>query len=243
MQYAYQSSCPSIQYAAFFLIDTEDEFYPQEIEKLHTDVTHHGLTLIVFADWYSTAENVNFFDDNTRGWWVPVTGGANVPALNDLLEPFGIAFGSTIVYGSVPYPHHTFAFQSGTHLAKMPRGSHVGAHPMYRRDRESGGVHRASGRRQEHVILGLTRAGEGAVVAYGDSNCVDLSHIKHEGHCNDFVVKLLEYGWKGEIAQTLQALLKPDAVLEEWSYEGAVLPERKNGVGFEHVSMVLSTPL
>lgn len=40
---------------------------------------------------------MRFFDDNTRSWWTPVTGGSNVPALNDLLEPFGAAFGDTII--------------------------------------------------------------------------------------------------------------------------------------------------
>ena len=42
---------------------------------------------------------VRFYDDNTRSWWTPVTGGANIPALNDLLEPYHIAFSDTIVYG------------------------------------------------------------------------------------------------------------------------------------------------
>ena len=30
-------------------------------------------------------KKVRFFDENTRLWWVPDTGGANIPALNDLL--------------------------------------------------------------------------------------------------------------------------------------------------------------
>jgi membrane-bound transcription factor site-1 protease len=53
------------------------------------------LGLAVFAEWYNvdTMVKMRFFDDNTRSWWTPVTGGANIPALNDLLAPFGIAFG------------------------------------------------------------------------------------------------------------------------------------------------------
>lgn len=39
----------------------------------------------------------NFPDENTRQWWVPVTGGANVPALNELLSTWGIAFGDTVL--------------------------------------------------------------------------------------------------------------------------------------------------
>ena len=55
---------------------------------------------MVLADWYSekALKSVRFFDDNTRSWWEAVTGGANVPALNDLLAPFGISF-SQRIYG------------------------------------------------------------------------------------------------------------------------------------------------
>lgn len=42
---------------------------------------------------------MKFFDDNTRSWWTPVTGGANVPALNDLLAPYDIVLGEKIVHG------------------------------------------------------------------------------------------------------------------------------------------------
>ncbi len=41
--------------------------------------------------------SMKFFDDNTRSWWTPVTGGSNVPALNDLLAPYGIALGDAVL--------------------------------------------------------------------------------------------------------------------------------------------------
>jgi hypothetical protein len=44
---------------------------------------------------------MKFFDDNTRSWWTPATGGANVPALNELLAPHGVALGDAIVQGSL----------------------------------------------------------------------------------------------------------------------------------------------
>ncbi|KFM77341.1 Membrane-bound transcription factor site-1 protease, partial [Stegodyphus mimosarum] len=31
-------------------------------------------------------KKVKFYDENTRQWWMPDTGGANIPALNDLLS-------------------------------------------------------------------------------------------------------------------------------------------------------------
>jgi membrane-bound transcription factor site-1 protease len=40
-------------------------------------------------------------DENTRQWWVPVTGGANVPALNELLSTWGIAFGDVVLVRNV----------------------------------------------------------------------------------------------------------------------------------------------
>ena len=58
-------------------MDSEEEFYEEEIEKLHRDVEQHGLGLVVFAEWYNvdTMVKMRFFDDNTRSWWTPVTGG------------------------------------------------------------------------------------------------------------------------------------------------------------------------
>lgn len=44
-------------------------------------------------------KQMKFFDDNTRSWWTPVTGGANVPALNDLLAPHNILLGEKILHG------------------------------------------------------------------------------------------------------------------------------------------------
>lgn len=43
---------------------------------------------------------MRFFDDNTRSWWNPATGGAHVPGLNDLLAPFGLALGDAVVHGT-----------------------------------------------------------------------------------------------------------------------------------------------
>ncbi|KAF3674737.1 Membrane-bound transcription factor site-1 protease [Capsicum annuum] len=72
------------QYGMLLLVDLEDEYFPEEIKKLRDDVTNLGLGVAVFnTDKY----NVD----------APVTGGANIPALNDLLATFGIAFGDKIL--------------------------------------------------------------------------------------------------------------------------------------------------
>lgn len=66
---------------------------PAERSKIKEDVEVHGLALVVVGDWYSAdhAKSLVFYDDNTRSWWTPVTGGANLPAINELLEVSGPA--------------------------------------------------------------------------------------------------------------------------------------------------------
>lgn len=52
------------------IIDPEEEFFGEEISKLHNDIVNQSLSLIVFADWYnvSVMKRVQFFDENTRQW-------------------------------------------------------------------------------------------------------------------------------------------------------------------------------
>lgn len=110
-------------------MDSEDEFYAEEIIKLETDIRKLGLGLIVFADWYNleAMKKAKFFDDNTRSWWTPVTGGANVPALNDLLAPYGIAFGDIVLQGKVVIYGQSIKYASGVNIMKFPAGGHIHA--------------------------------------------------------------------------------------------------------------------
>lgn len=91
----------SSQYGTLLIVDAEEEYFTEEIAKLKRDVDN-GLSVVVFAEWYnvSVMKKVKFFDENTRQWWIPVTGGANVPALNELLASWGIAFGDTVLEGN-----------------------------------------------------------------------------------------------------------------------------------------------
>lgn len=85
---------------ALLIVDAEEEFFPDEVDKVQRDVNTQGLSLVVFADWYNTdvMTKIKFFDENTRQWWMPSTGGANVPALNDLLRPWNISFRYVCMY-------------------------------------------------------------------------------------------------------------------------------------------------
>ena len=57
------------------IIDAEEEYFTEEIAKLKRDVDA-GLSVVVFGEWYnvSVMKKVKFFDENTRQWWIPVTG-------------------------------------------------------------------------------------------------------------------------------------------------------------------------
>ena len=63
---------------------------------------------------------MKFYDENTRQWWIPETGGANVPALNELLAAWGIAFGDTILEGDFTIGDHDMYYASGTGLVRFP---------------------------------------------------------------------------------------------------------------------------
>lgn len=56
------------------MVDSEEEYFPEEITKLRRDIDN-GLSLIIFSDWYNTSvmRKVKFYDENTR-YWVCVIG-------------------------------------------------------------------------------------------------------------------------------------------------------------------------
>lgn len=55
-----------------------------------------------------------------RQWWMPDTGGANIPALNDLLSSWGVALGDRIWEGDFTLGGHSMYYASGTSLIKFP---------------------------------------------------------------------------------------------------------------------------
>ena len=103
------------------LVDTEKGFTDDEVTQLAAYVQEDGLGVVVFADWYSDnmKRKVEFFDDNTHSLWRPLTGGANVPALNRLLTPYGIGLSTTrVVTGVSPPPHHDAAGHSPDNISR-----------------------------------------------------------------------------------------------------------------------------
>eukprot|EP00092_Neocalanus_flemingeri_P107767 GFUD01138329.1.p1 GENE.GFUD01138329.1~~GFUD01138329.1.p1 ORF type:complete len:1040 (-),score=318.65 GFUD01138329.1:275-3394(-) len=193
------------QYGTLMIVDPEEEFFPEELSKLRRDVDS-GLSLVVFADWYNTTvmKKVRFYDENTRLWWVPDTGGANVPALNDLLAGWGIALGDTVLDGEISLGSHDAQFSSGSPLVRFPPDGVVITPQLRDQGREVlGGSNDLT---VKLPVLGLyqTRASStgGRVVVYGDSNCIDGAHLTKP--CYWLVDAVLEYTSAGHLPQLLR---------------------------------------
>ncbi|GAB0489090.1 hypothetical protein MMPV_000306 [Pyropia vietnamensis] len=185
-------------YGALLVIDAEDYFAPGEVTSITAAVHDGGLALIVVAEWYSRPlmRDVRFEDDNTRSWWTPVIGGGNVPALNELLRPHGLALGDTVLSGEVtgaaPYPR--YGFMSGAPIVRVDLGGEAlrarGLRPHLPRRRPGGGAAAPAasaaapplGSPVDAVVLAISRSARGAVAVLGDSNCVDTAYAG--GNCH-----------------------------------------------------------
>ena len=190
------------QYGTLMIVDAEEEYFPEEVSKLKRDV-ENGLSVVVFADWYnvSVMRKVKFYDENTRQWWIPETGGANIPALNELLASFGIAFGDVVLEGDFTIGNHDMYYASGVSLIKFPdNGTLISANGFKDQGLEilnsksPDGVAKKDFEINRDVpILGLyqTPNSGGRIVTYGDSNCIDNSHLTKD--CWWLLEALLEY--------------------------------------------------
>lgn len=56
------------RYGVLLLVDPEEEYHPDEVEKLRRDVLEFGLAVVVLADWYNTTvmTKIKFYDENTK---------------------------------------------------------------------------------------------------------------------------------------------------------------------------------
>ncbi|KAL7294624.1 hypothetical protein TKK_0011928 [Trichogramma kaykai] len=196
-------------YGSLLIVDPEEEFFPEEIEKLKKDV-EEGLSVIVFADWYnvSVMYKVKIYDENTKQWWIPDTGGANIPALNDLLFPnWGIAFGEKVLSGKLflgEYP--PIHFSSGTRIIRFPeKGFLLNAALKNLGEELLTGypVHTTT----YEPVLGMFQTKEktsndslqsGKIIVYGDSSCLDAI-CKHKPSCFWMLDAILQYTTTGRI--------------------------------------------
>ncbi|XP_018320423.1 membrane-bound transcription factor site-1 protease isoform X2 [Agrilus planipennis] len=230
------------QYGTLLIVDPEEEFFPEEVAKLKRDVDA-GLSIVIFADWYnvSVMEKVKFYDENTRQWWMPDTGGSNVPALNDLLASWGIAFGDKVFEGSFIFGEHDMYYASGTSIAKFPPEGLLISKKLKDQGRKLLGAESESELKHEVPILGLlqTKASDtsGRVAVYGDSNCLDTSHL--ERPCYWMLNAILEYASTSHLPTIFtDNRLKKDTVVVETE-----IPQRMEGNRLYRYSKVLEKHL
>ncbi|KAK0161115.1 hypothetical protein PV327_009627 [Microctonus hyperodae] len=215
-------------YGTLLIVDSEEEFFPEEIDKLKRDVENEGLSIVIFADWYNVTvmRKVKFYDDNTRQWWVPDTGGANIPALNDLLiNNWNIGLGDFVGNGQFTLGQHSpVTFASGTTIARFPEDGIVLYFELHDQGEELL-TDKSSDLLSLVPIIGLLQTkiqlssketdidenidgfeegneqktiNGGRIVVYGDSNCIDDSHIK-KPPCFWMLDAILEYTTTGNV--------------------------------------------
>lgn len=239
------------QYGTLLIVDPEEEYFPEEVAKLKRDVDA-GLSLVVFADWYnvSVMRKVKFYDENTRQWWMPDTGGANVPALNDLLSPWGIALSDNVHEGSFNLGEHEMYYASGASLLKFPDSGVVVSRSL--RDQGVEILDSDADTVSSTVpILGLlqSRPNEvevddattekvfsspsGRVVVYGDSNCLDNSHLQKD--CFWMLDALLEFTSTGH----MPSIFKDNSAKVTFPSTDEPLPQRMEGNHLYRYSKVI----
>jgi hypothetical protein len=71
--------------------------------------------VVLIADWYDEAVLVRekYSDDNTRSTWFPVTGGSNVPGINNFLRYFGGQIGMQSFKGKISFDGMEVRYSQG----------------------------------------------------------------------------------------------------------------------------------
>ncbi|PZC80415.1 hypothetical protein B5X24_HaOG214717 [Helicoverpa armigera] len=249
-------------YGALLLVDPEDEYFPEEMAALKRAVDA-GMSLVVFADWYNASllRHVKFYDENTRQWWIPETGGANVPALNDLLSMYQVALGDRVFDGAFRLGGHPMYYASGTHIHSFPEhGILITAplsdqgHQIMSGEKPGGGGGAAGGGETVDVpILGLLQTdGEtrdytndtsdkprsGRLVVYGDSSCLEGGAARS---CHWLLLASLQYALVGHLPSSLKDAATPrQHRLRDVHIIPSELPQRAEGGRLHVYSRVLS---
>uniref|UniRef100_A0A8C6P5X6 Membrane-bound transcription factor peptidase, site 1 n=1 Tax=Nothobranchius furzeri TaxID=105023 RepID=A0A8C6P5X6_NOTFU len=125
-------------------------------------------------------------------WWMPDTGGANVPALNELISVWGMAFSDGLYEGDFTLADHDMYYASGCSIARFPEDGIVIAKNL--KDQGLEVLKQETAVVEGVPILGLYQTpsdGGGRIALYGDSNCIDDSHRQKD--CFWLLDALLQY--------------------------------------------------
>jgi len=175
-------------YASLLIIDPEEMFSQREIEKIEYDVIKSGLSLIIFADWFDLAmiEKNTYYNTAQLETRKPIIGGSNIPSLNELLNSFGIALGSSVFAGDLQLLNKTISYFSGSYIVKFPKNGLLFTFDLFN---ESDLILTSQTKKKasnQHVpILGLLKRvygieSSGKIIVYGDSNCIDSSYLYND---------------------------------------------------------------
>ncbi|GMF65069.1 unnamed protein product [Phytophthora lilii] len=180
----FEYSCLDLgKYGVVMVVDPEEEFFRDEVVALQAAIKYSNVSLIVFADWYDNRmlDSLELFDTSTLSKWHAITGGANIPAINELLHDFHIAFGDGVVYSSSisllnSGNDSSFPYWSGSYLTKFPVGGYLG---YIDADDQSARTLNGSEQTLADVpVLGLYEVPSyygGRIAVFGDSSCIDSS--------------------------------------------------------------------
>lgn len=216
-------------YSSLVIIDPEDEFLDDEIAKLHLDMAHHNLSLVLFADWFNYQEmlKLNYYDDNLGATITPYTGGANIPSVNDLLFEFGIAFGYDVYQGTVMIDGKSLEYASGSTIVRFPQGGYLMKRSLSSSNRWTRG--------SNVPILGLSDR----VAVFGDSSCLD-DHNRGGDPCFFLLESMLNYSTSG--LGSLSSSLQSELTFLDTAYSSETpLPTRRTDIDFSLVSRKLNT--
>ncbi|XP_026166979.1 membrane-bound transcription factor site-1 protease-like [Mastacembelus armatus] len=134
----------------------------------------------------------NFSNRKIKQWWMPDTGGANIPALNDLISVWGMAFSDGLYEGDFTLADHDMYYASGCSIARFPEDGIVIAKNL--KDQGLEVLKQETAVVEGVPILGLYQTpsnGGGRIALYGDSNCIDDSHRQKD--CFWLLDALLQY--------------------------------------------------
>jgi membrane-bound transcription factor site-1 protease len=207
-------------YGTLLLMDLEEEYSVKERDKLYDDITKTGLSILVIGQWYNELmlKKIKFFDDNTHKVWHPLTGGANLPALNGLLSPYGISFGNRIYDGEIKIKEEKLNLYSSTSIIRFPKGGMI---VQFELDDKT-----TNEKRKEKVaILGFAKIGMegGRIAIFTDSNPFDSVN----GGKNFWILdKIFEFTSKGVISEDFTHSDYKILKEEEFIAKNAELPQR-----------------
>jgi len=227
------------QYGVLMIVDPEEEFFAEEVLKLQMDILKKKLSVIVISEWYDLQimNKVRFFDENTRQWLTPLTGGSNIPAINQLLEPFGIAFTSNIYKGVITVGKEKLTYSSGTSIGKFPKNGQV-VHAPKLVDQKAEIIKGESNTVANVPIMGFYDPQvehSGRIAVYGDSNCMDSVHMDKDMNCFWLLDHMLNYtANSSEIPNSLKTM--SDEFVNDIEFHP---PERLEGSRFARFSKVV----